>query len=162
MSSDDNRIAFIGGGNMARSLIGALVRGGTHAAAIAVAEPNVDLRAALERDFGVAVHAHGADAARGADVVVLAVKPQVMKAVCGELVPALAGTKPLVISIAAGIRSAQLDGWLGGGLPIVRAMPNTPAPIGAGATGMIANDGRCRAARTCRGDSGGRHDRVDR
>jgi len=134
------RVAFIGGGNMARSLVGALVRGGARADAIAVAEPNAELRAALARDFGVAVHERGTDAAQDADVVVLAVKPQVMKAVCGELAPALGASKPLVVSIAAGIRTAQLDGWLGGGRAIVRAMPNTPALVGAGATGMIANE----------------------
>ncbi len=140
-------VAFVGGGNMARSLIGALVRGGMRADAIAVAEPNPDLRTALARDFGVAVHERGAQAAAGAEVLVLAVKPQVMQAVCAELAPVLAAAKPLVISIAAGIRSAQLDGWLGGGLPIVRAMPNTPALIGAGATGMIANDAAAAAQR---------------
>ena len=134
------RIAFVGGGNMARSLIGALVRGGTPAQAISVAEPNAELRALLARDFGVAVHETARAAAAGAGVIVLAVKPQVMKTVCAELAPAFGAARPLVISIAAGIRTAQLAEWLGGGLPIVRSMPNTPALIGAGATGMIAND----------------------
>jgi pyrroline-5-carboxylate reductase len=132
-------IAFIGGGNMARSLIGALVRGNTPAASIAVAEPNAELRAALARDFGVGVHARGADAVRGAGVIVLAVKPQVMQAVCTELAPAIGDTRPLIVSIAAGIRIAQLRDWLGAELPIVRTMPNTPALIGAGASGLIAN-----------------------
>ncbi|MDR2012746.1 MAG: pyrroline-5-carboxylate reductase [Rhodanobacter sp.] len=132
-------IAFIGGGNMARSLIGALVRGNTPAASIAVAEPNADLRVALARDFGVEVHARGADAVHGAGVVVLAVKPQVMQAVCAELAPAFGGARPLIVSIAAGIRIAQLRDWLGAELPIVRTMPNTPALIGAGASGLIAN-----------------------
>jgi pyrroline-5-carboxylate reductase len=136
-----SRIAFIGGGNMARSLISALIRAGTRADAIAVAEPNADLRAALARDFDVPTHVHARDAARGADVLVLAVKPQVLKSVCAELADVVAGTRPLVISIAAGIRIAQLRDWLGSdGLPIVRSMPNTPALIGAGATGLIAND----------------------
>jgi pyrroline-5-carboxylate reductase len=121
------KIAFIGGGNMARCLIGALVHGGTPPAAIAVAEPHPELRAALARDFGVAVHATAAAAAGGADVLVLAVKPQIMKTVCAELAAGLAGRRPLVISIAAGIRIAQLRDWLGADLPIVRSMPNTPA-----------------------------------
>jgi pyrroline-5-carboxylate reductase len=133
-------IAFIGGGNMARSLIGALIRGGLHAGSIAVAEPNADLRAALARDFQVPTHAHAKDAARGAGVIVVAVKPQVLKSVCAELAGVVVDTRPMVISIAAGIRIAQLRDWLGGDLPIVRAMPNTPALIGAGATGLIAND----------------------
>ncbi|NCT67192.1 MAG: pyrroline-5-carboxylate reductase [Rhodanobacteraceae bacterium] len=135
-----SHIAFIGGGNMARCLIGALVHGGTPPAAIAVAEPHPELRAALARDFGVAVHDGPAAAAAGADVLVLAVKPQIMKTVCAELAAGLASRRPLVISIAAGIRIAQLRDWLGADLPIVRSMPNTPALVGAGATGLIAND----------------------
>jgi pyrroline-5-carboxylate reductase len=134
------RIAFVGGGNMARSLVGALIRGGLQADSIAVAELNADLRARLARDFGVTTHEHACDAAHGADAVVLAVKPQVMKSVCAELTGVVAAARPLVISIAAGIRIAQLRDWLGSDLPIVRSMPNTPALIGAGATGLIAND----------------------
>jgi len=144
--SEQVRIAFVGGGNMARSLIGALVRGGTPAQAISVAEPNAELRTLLARDFGVAVHETALDAARGAGVIVLAVKPQVMKAVCGELA-VVAAARPLVISIAAGIRITQLAEWLGGEPPIVRSMPNTPALIGAGATGMIANEAASTAQR---------------
>ena len=124
---------------MARSLIGGLLRGGAPAASIGVAEPNAELRAALARDFAVAVHADNDVAAASADVLVLAVKPQVMKTVCEGLRAAAQARLPLIISIAAGIRIEQLDAWLGGGLPIVRAMPNTPALIGAGATGAFAN-----------------------
>jgi pyrroline-5-carboxylate reductase len=145
--SEQARIAFIGGGNMARSLVGALVRGGTPAQAITVAEPNAELRALLARDFGVAVHDSALAAAKGADVIVLAVKPQVMKAVCVELAASIAQARPLLISIAAGIRIDQLAAWLGGELPIVRSMPNTPALIGAGATGMIANHAASAAQR---------------
>lgn len=135
----DPRIAFIGGGNMARSLVGALVRGGADPASIAVAEPNAELRETLARDFGTAVHERADAAADGADVLVLAVKPQVLKDVCRGLAPKLADARPLVISIAAGVRIAQLREWFGVELPIVRSMPNTPALIGAGATGLIAN-----------------------
>jgi len=140
-------VAFIGGGNMARSLVGALVRGGADARLIAVAEPNANLREALSRDFGVAVHDDAGAAARGADALVLAVKPQVMKAVCADLVPVVAAARPLAISIAAGIRIEQLRAWFGADLPIVRAMPNTPALIGAGATGMIASASTSAAQR---------------
>jgi pyrroline-5-carboxylate reductase len=140
LPTDSSRIAFIGGGNMARCLIGALVRGGHPVASLTVAEPNAELRGLLARDFGVAVFDKSVDAARDAGVLVLAVKPQVMKAVCGELAATVAGTRPMVISIAAGIRTTQIADWLGAPLPIVRSMPNTPALIGAGATGMIAND----------------------
>ena len=130
-------IAFIGGGNMARSLIGGLVAQGRAAGSIRVAEPVDALRDALAKDFGVAVFATAGEAAAGASTVVLAVKPQVMRAVCGEL----AGVAPadaLVVSIAAGITSAQIDRWLGGGRAIVRAMPNTPSLIGQGVTGLFA------------------------
>ncbi len=132
-------IAFIGGGNMARSLIGALIRNGAHPESITVAEPNDNLRAALARDFGVSVHAQAREAAQHAGLLVFAVKPQVLKSVCNDLADIAAARTPIVISIAAGIRIAQLREWLGVDLPIVRAMPNTPALIGAGATGLIAN-----------------------
>jgi len=133
------RVAFIGGGNMARSLIGGLLRGGAAADTIAVSEPNDELRAALARDFSIAVHDDNASATRAADALVLAVKPQVMKTVCEGLRPVLQAHKPLIVSIAAGIRMAQLERWLGSDLAVVRAMPNTPALIGAGATGACAN-----------------------
>ena len=133
------RIAFVGGGNMARSLIGGLVRQGMPPALIAVAEPNAELRDALAKDFGVAVHAQGADAAAGAAVILLAVKPQVMRTVCESLQPAVQANAPLLISIAAGIRIDQLEQWCGGSVAVVRSMPNTPALVGAGASGLCAN-----------------------
>lgn len=133
------RIAFIGGGNMARSLIGGLVRAGARGAQMTVVEPNSELRAALAHDFGVAVHAQGVDAALEAQALLLAVKPQVMKPVCEALRECVQATKPLIVSIAAGIRIEQIDRWLGGDQAIVRCMPNTPALIGAGASGLCAN-----------------------
>ena len=141
------RIAFIGGGNMARSLIGGLLRSGTRADSIAVAEPVAAAREALAHDFALTAHEHARDAATGAAVIVLAVKPQVMKAVCTELADVVATTRPLLISIAAGIRIGQLRAWLGADVPIVRAMPNTPALIGAGASGLIANASTSAAQR---------------
>jgi pyrroline-5-carboxylate reductase len=134
-----SRIAFIGGGNMARSLIGALVGAGAGAGSIAVAEPDESLRVALASDFGVTTHADNAAAVAGADTLVLAVKPQVLRDVCAALGAAIGEAKPLVVSIAAGIRIDQIETWLGRKLPVVRAMPNTPALVGAGATGLIAN-----------------------
>ncbi len=132
------RIAFIGGGNMARSLIGALVRAGAVAQRITVAEPNEALRETLRTDFGVGVFAHATDVAATADIIVLAVKPQVMRDVCASIAPVVSH-RPLIVSIAAGIRVDQLDRWLGSACAIVRCMPNTPALIGAGATGLFAN-----------------------
>jgi pyrroline-5-carboxylate reductase len=132
-------LCFIGGGNMARSLIGGLVARGQPAASIHVAEPHAPLREALAHDFGVRVHADNAEAASVAGVWVFAVKPQVMRAVAEALAPVAQRSRPLVVSIAAGITGVQLERWLGGELPVVRAMPNTPALLGAGATGLHAN-----------------------
>jgi len=139
MTSQTPRITFIGGGNMARSLIGGLVRAGTRGTDIAVAEPNANLRTALAHDFGIATFDSGSDAAQGVDAIVFAVKPQVMKTVCASLRDIVQAHKPLVVSIAAGIRIDQIDAWLGGDVAVVRAMPNTPALIGAGAAGLVAN-----------------------
>ena len=131
--------AFVGGGNMARSLIGALVHGGVSADSISVAEPNATVREALARDFGVRVHDHARDAVAGTSTIVLAVKPQIMRSVCEDLAPSVRDARPLLITIAAGIRIGQYQQWLGSDVPVVRAMPNTPALIGAGATGMVAS-----------------------
>ena len=132
-------IAFIGGGNMARSLIGGLLARGTTAMSIRAADPNSDSRAALAADFGIHVEADNTLAADGAAIWLLAVKPQVMAAVCASLRDLAKAQRPTVVSIAAGITSAQIDAWLGGGQAIVRCMPNTPALLGAGATGVCAN-----------------------
>lgn len=133
------RMTFIGGGNMARSLVGGLIGTGVDPATIAISEPRAEAREELEREFGVQTFADGAEAVDGADVVVLAVKPQVLTKVCQSLAPILAESRPLMVSIAAGIRTDQIAGWLGGEPAIVRCMPNTPSLIGAGASGLYAN-----------------------
>lgn len=141
-------IAFIGGGNMARSLIGGLLARGMAGEAIHVAEPVAALRAALARDFGVSVHEDAGAAAAGARTWLFAVKPQVMRGICEALAAQAQATRPLVVSIAAGITAAQLERWLGGGVAVIRAMPNTPALLGAGISGLYANahvDGDRRA-----------------
>ncbi len=143
-------IAFIGGGNMARSLIGGLIAQGRDPAGIRVAEPVQPLRDALTADFGVAVFEDGAQAVAGAGTWVLATKPQVLRPVCEALAAQAQATRPLVVSIAAGITATQLERWLGGGVPVVRTMPNTPALLGAGVTGLYASaavdaDGRALA-----------------
>ena len=132
--------AFIGGGNMARSLIGGMVSRGVDASRIHVAEPVEALREALARDFGVEVHADAAAAAERADTWVFAVKPQVMRGVCEALADRAREVRPLAVSIAAGITAGQLSRWLGGDAAVVRAMPNTPALLGVGMTGLHAND----------------------
>ena len=132
-------VAFIGGGNMARSLIGGLVARGTAPGAIRVAEPVEVLRTGLAADFGVVTTDDNAAAAGGASLWVLAVKPQVLRAVCEALAPIAQAERPMVVSIAAGITVGQLQRWLGGGLAVVRTMPNTPALLGAGVTGLHAS-----------------------
>jgi pyrroline-5-carboxylate reductase len=140
------KIAFIGGGNMAAALIAGLAGKLVPGANIHVVDPNAAALEKLAREHGVTVAgATGAEVAQ-ADVIVLAVKPQAMREVLHQLLPQLqaaqqAGRTPLLLSIAAGIRAADLSRWLGGYGAIVRTMPNTPALIGMGVTGMVASGG---------------------
>ncbi len=134
----DTSIAFIGGGNMARSLLGGLIADGVPPRCLQVSEPDPNRRAALQRDLGIRGTADNAAAAADAEVVVLAVKPQVMPGVARELARPLADRGALVISIAAGIRRADVSRWLGGTTGVIRAMPNTPALLGCGATVLCA------------------------
>jgi len=135
----DTIITFIGGGNMARSLIGGLIADGHTAAHLRVAEPDSARRQALIDDFGVQAFADNATAAHGAAAIMLAVKPAMMATVSGELADQIRSQASLVISIAAGVRSADLGRWLGDDVAIVRAMPNTPALVQTGATALYAN-----------------------
>ncbi len=133
------KLGFIGGGNMATALIGGLASQPNVIAQIHVVDPNPDALHELARRFKVTT-AMQVDAALGAsDVIILAVKPQQMQQVAERLAPLL--NRQLVISIAAGIRSADLSRWLNGHACIVRCMPNTPALIAQGVTGMVASVG---------------------
>jgi pyrroline-5-carboxylate reductase len=138
MATSDT-ITFIGGGNAARSLIGGLVARGQSADAIHVSAPSPQSRAFLHGEFGVHVHADNIQASEQGAVWVFAVKPQIMRAVCETLSATAQSRRPLIISIAAGITCRQLQRWLGDDLAIVRAMPNTPVQLGAGAIGLFAN-----------------------
>lgn len=133
------RLTFIGGGNMAASLIGGLIAQGYPAGRITVCDPIAETRQHLAAQFGVATTDDNRAAASLAETLVLAVKPQVMAEVARDLAPALTH-RPLIISIAAGIPLAALATWLGGQLPLVRCMPNTPALVRAGATGLYGSD----------------------
>jgi pyrroline-5-carboxylate reductase len=132
--------AFVGGGNMGGALIRGLITRGLPAKNISVGEAHQQRRIALADELGVHVTADNREAVSGADVVVLAVKPQDMAGTVQALADVLAQRTPLVISIAAGIRVADVAGWSGGGA-IVRAMPNRPALNGAGATAIFAPAG---------------------
>src|ERR1700677_1261500 len=135
------RLAFIGGGNMAAALIGGLTKRGLASDRIAVADPSAEQLTRLERDFGVSGAPDNAGAAAGAEAGLLAVKTQQMRAAALGLAPHLASSKPLVISVAAGIPHAALARWFGSGVPVVRTMPNRPALNGFGATGLYAPAG---------------------
>ena len=144
-------VAFIGGGNMAASLIGGLIAAGHPAARVRVSEPDADRAAALQERFGITLAADNVDAVTGADIVVLATKPQQVANAVRGLALAVDAT---LISICAGVRigslrellggSAQTSPWAGA---IVRAMPNTPALLGAGITGLYASDNASPRAR---------------
>jgi pyrroline-5-carboxylate reductase len=131
------RLAFIGGGNMARAIIGGLVtKGVARAANIVVVELDAVARLKLISEFGVqAVEKPGAEL-RTVDMVIFAVKPQQMREAAATVSPHLGD--PLLVTIAAGIRIDDLSRWLGGLERIVRAMPNTPALVHAGITGLYA------------------------
>ena len=141
------RIAFLGGGQMGRALIGALMRAGTPAAFISVGEPDATCRQTLLTDFGVRAVADNVAAVAGAEIVLLAVKPQQAANTLQPLRPALQTVKPTLLSIAAGLKVADLSAWCGPGIEVVRAMPNRPALVGAGATGVFAAENVSAAAR---------------
>jgi pyrroline-5-carboxylate reductase len=131
------RLSFIGGGNMATALIGGLASQPGILAQIHVVDPNAEALQKLAQQFGVTTAASMGAALHHSDVIVLAVKPQQMKQVAQLLAPHL--SNQLVISIAAGIRTIDLTRWLNGHAAIVRCMPNTPALIAQGITGMVAS-----------------------
>jgi pyrroline-5-carboxylate reductase len=132
------KLAFIGGGNMAAALISGLIKRGISSDRLVVADPSQDQLNRLVRAYGVKVAADNASAVQGAEVVVLAVKPQQMRAVALGLAPHLTAARPLIISVAAGIPHAALARWFGSQTPVIRTMPNRPALNGFGATGLYA------------------------
>lgn len=135
------RIAFIGGGHMTTSLVGGLRARGFAAQDLQVSDPVADQRGRLAHDFGVRTTPDNAEAVRDADLVVLAVKPQDMAVAARSISAELASRRRIVVSIAAGIRIANLSHWLGGRALVVRTMPNRPALIGAGITAACAGPG---------------------
>ena len=140
-------IGFIGAGNMARSLAAGLMKNGWPRGRLLLADPDAMQRQTVEQALKVRTNADNAAIAARADILVLAVKPQVLREVAQPLAAAVQRKRPLVISIAAGVRIGDVERWLGGRLALVRAMPNTPALVGSGATGLYANDAVDRAMR---------------
>jgi pyrroline-5-carboxylate reductase len=137
-----SNICFIGGGNMATSLIGGLIAQGHSADSISVSDPNESQREQLIQQYSINAFSDCGPAMADADIVVLAVKPQVMKAVATSVALGIekGAKQPLFVSIAAGINLFSLQSWLGQEQAIVRCMPNTPSLIQLGASGLFANE----------------------
>jgi len=138
MTTTSTRIAFIGGGNMARSLIAGLTADGHLPSALIVSDPDAHKRDRLAAAYGCRSAPDNPSAIAQADVVVLCVKPQIAPSVCRELASALPEPAPLVISVMAGVTEAAILRWLGREVPLVRAMPNTPVMVQSGAIGLHA------------------------
>jgi pyrroline-5-carboxylate reductase len=132
-------LGFIGAGNMAASLISGLIADHYPADQIWVSDINEAALANLAERYGVHTTTRNVIVAEHAEILILAVKPQILRAVVEELAGTLQSRRPLVVSIAAGISSASIDRWADGHMPIVRCMPNTPAMVKTGATGLCAN-----------------------
>ena len=137
---DYGKVAFVGGGNMARALAGGMLAAGYEPGHILISEPAAENRKRLADDLrGAVIGADNEQVVSDAACVLFAVKPQILSAVCRPLATVVQKTRPLIISIAAGVRSDDIDSWLGGGLAVVRVMPNQPALLRLGISGMYAN-----------------------
>lgn len=132
-------LAFIGAGNMASAIIGGLVEQGYPGDKICASDPVAENLKKLSAQFGINTTEDNNDAVKQAQMVVLAIKPQVMGEVCQPLKSSVQAHRPLIVSIAAGISVASLGSWLGTDSAIVRCMPNTPALVQTGATALYAN-----------------------
>ncbi len=135
------KVAFVGGGNIARALVGGLLAAAHKPQQILISEPDAVHRDSLASEFpGTVITDDNNEVVRRAGCVVLAVKPQVLSIVCKQVAASAQESRPLIISVAAGVRSGDIDTWLGGGLSIVRVMPNQPSLLGLGVSGLYAND----------------------
>ena len=132
-------LGFIGAGNMAASLISGLIADHYPADQIWVSDINEAALANLAERYGVQTTTRNVIVAEHAEILILAVKPQILRGVVEELASILHSRHPLVVSIAAGITAGSIDRWAGGSMAIVRCMPNTPAMVKTGATGLCAN-----------------------
>jgi len=132
-------IAFIGGGNMTQGLISGLINSGINKETLEVSDRNPVKLKEIAKKWGVRAHTSNLEAIRSADLIVLAVKPKDMHDLVIEIREVLQTRQPLILSVAAGIHTNHLEQWLGFHTAIVRAVPNTPALLGVGATGLYAN-----------------------
>lgn len=143
-----SKITFIGAGNMAGAIIGGLIESGVAPSDITATAPNESELASLKQRLGVNTQTDNNAAVKDANVVVLAVKPQIMRSVCEAMSTSVQQQSPLVISIAAGLDADTIDQWLGGKTALVRCMPNTPSLVGIGASGLYANGAVSEVQRT--------------
>ena len=136
-----NKVGLIGGGNMARAIGGGLLRGGMRSTDLMIAEPLPEQCERLREElYGAMVTDDNKRVAGMAEILLFAVKPQILKPVCEDLVEEVQSNRPLVMSIAAGPKIDDIDAWLGGGLSVVRVMPNQPALIDQGVSALFANE----------------------
>lgn len=136
----ETKIGFIGAGNMASALIGGLIKHGSRPERLMAFDPDTAKTGALNGRFSIRAAENNARLVRECDIVVLAVKPQLMRGVLAPLAQIMPATPPLIVSIAAGIRIASIEKWLGRSLAVIRVMPNTPALVGVGAAALYANE----------------------
>lgn len=134
-----SHITFIGAGNMASAIIEGLLDSGHDAGSLTATATSDDTLAPLRSRLGIDTETDNSRAVAYSDVVVLAVKPQIMRRACEQMRDAVQARKPLIISVAAGLSAETLERWLGGELAVVRCMPNTPSLVGTGASGLYAN-----------------------
>lgn len=139
MQLGESKISFIGAGNMASAIIEGLIENGVDAASIIASDPSAEKLESMRARLGIGVTTDNSVAVSSADIVVLAVKPQVLAQVIEPLKVQFEENLPVVVSIAAGIEMQSLQAWLGESVPIVRCMPNTPAQVLEGASGLYAN-----------------------
>ena len=143
-----SNVTFIGAGNMASAIFGGMVHSGYPADAITATATRDATLAPLAERLGIHTTTDNLAAIEHADVVVLSVKPQIMRQVCETLRESVQKHRPLIVSVAAGLGAETLEQWLGGGLAVVRCMPNTPSLVGIGASGLYANAAVSDAQRT--------------
>ncbi len=137
----NTKVGLIGGGNMGRAIAGGLLRGGMHATDLMIAEPLPAQCDLLRKElYGIMVTEENKTVAATVDTLLFSVKPQILKPVCENLAEVVQQSRPLIMSIAAGPTIEDIDQWLGGGLSIVRVMPNQPALIDQGISALFAND----------------------
>ena len=144
----NTKVGLIGGGNMGRAIAGGLLRGGMHATNLMIAEPLPEQCDRLRKElYGIMVTEDNNAVAAAAETLLFSVKPQILKPVCEALASTVQQSRPLIMSIAAGPKIRDIDQWLGGGLSVVRVMPNQPALIDQGISALFANERTDEAGR---------------